>query len=297
MNAKVSVRDLRAVFEVAEQGSFARAADALWVSRARMSEQIRSVETLLGVRLFDRTTRSVTVTPAGRVFVDYAIRLLADLSSMEEAVREVGQQPRGKVRLGLPAGVVNQRFWQVLSAFRRAYPSIDFIFAETIIPELVRSVQTGELDLSVIAWSAGDVPSGVETAALAASNTTVVVAPEHELAKQPEVTVEELAGEALVTFVPGFALRAIAEDFCRRAGLAPLIAMQSSVDETVSGLVRAKVGYSITTMDRAIQDGLAPLTMPVIPTDRVLGLAWSSQNEMSPAARKLRTRVIQSFRE
>ncbi|MER7395318.1 LysR family transcriptional regulator [Streptomyces sp. NPDC000151] len=296
MDANVTVRDLRAVLEVAERGSFARAADALWVSRATMSEQIRGIERGLGVRLFDRTTRSVRLTPAGRVFIDHAARLLADLSGMEEAVREAGEQPRGTVRLGLPAGVVTQRIWHVLSAFRRSYPAIELIFAETTIQDLIHAVQKGELDLSVAAWPAERTPTGVSTAELALSHTGVAVAPDHELAKLPSVPAEELADVPLVTFVHGFALRTIAEDFCRRAGLDPLVAMQSSVDETVSGLVRAKVGYSILTHERAAQDGLTLLPTDIPCPDRVLGLAWAQHGTLAPAAVRLRERIIDGFR-
>jgi len=296
MDIGLSVRDLRAVVEVAEHGSFARAAEALWISRASMSEQIRGVERSLGVRLFDRTTRRVALTPAGKVFIDHAARLLTDLAGMREAVREAGERPHGTVRLGVPAGVVTQRIWHVLSAFRSAYPEIEIVFAETTIHDLILQVRKGELDLSVVAWPAGHGPTGVDTAELAASPTGVVLAPDHELAQHPELTSDELSDLPLVTFVEGFALRDIAADFCHRAGLSPDIALQSSVDETVSSLVRAKVGYTVITRDRAKQDGL--VLVPTTPAclDRVLGLAWpAGGGPQASAARMLRRRIIDAY--
>ncbi|KXF52918.1 hypothetical protein AXA44_08785 [Rhodococcus sp. SC4] len=295
MDTKIGVQDLRAVLEVAERGSFARAAEALWVSRATMSEQIKGVERTLGVRLFDRTTRSVNPTPAGRVFVEHAARLLIELAGMQEAVREAGEQPRGVVRLGLPAGVVTQRIWHIISTFRRDYSEIELVFAETTIDELIRSIQKGELDLSVVAWPAGRVPGGVNTAELTSTATGVVVAPDHALAKLSRVPSESLDGLPLVTFVPGFALRAIAEEFCQRAGLQPVIALQSSVDETVAGLVRAKVGYSISTLSNAEREELAVLTTEVPCLDRIVGVAWSKQGLLAPAAAKLRDRIVSGY--
>lgn len=283
------------MMEVAERGSFARAAEAQWVSRASMSERIRGVETGLGVRLFDRTTRTVRLTPAGRVFVDHAGRLLVELAGMQEAVREAGSRPRGVVRFGVPAGVVTQRVWQVLSVFRRDYPEIELIFAETTIDDLLIALRKGELDLSVIAWPAGHGPLGVQTAELATSATGVVVAADHALARAVRVASAQLADVSLVTFVPGFALRAIAEDFCERAGLEPVVAMQSSVDETVTGLVRAQVGYSVTTLDRAGQEGLAVLSTELGCLDRVLGVAWSAHGALAPGPAKLRDRLIEGF--
>lgn len=296
MDTNISVPDLRAVLGVAQHGSFARAAEALWLSRARMSEQIRDIERGLGVRLFDRTTRSVKLTPAGRVYVERAAQILAELASMQEAVREAGERPRGTVRLGLPAGVVTQRIWHVVSAFRTAYPEIEFVFAETTIEELVESLRKGDLDLSVVAWPAGRPPPGVRTTELASSPTGVVVAADHPLAKAPRVASADLGSLPLVTFVRGFALRAIAEDFCQRAGLEPVVALQSSVDETVAGLVRAKVGYSVTTLDRAEQERLCVLSTELGCLERVVGLAWPQHAALAPAAAKLRDCIIDDFR-
>ncbi|MDI3196008.1 LysR family transcriptional regulator [Pseudarthrobacter sp. AL07] len=296
MDPKIGLRDLAAVVGVAEAGSFSRAAEALWISRATMTEQVKNVERILGVKLFERTTRSVSPTPAGRVFVDHASRLLIDLSGMQDAVREAGELPRGVVRIGLPAGVVTQRIWYSISGFRRDYPEVELHFVETTIDQLIRSIHKGELDLSVISWPAGEAPSGVRTKELGSTATGVVVSPDHALTRTHPVSSEDLNEFPLVTFVQGFALRAIAEDFCHRAKIEPIIAMESSVDETVAGLVRAQVGYSITTVEQAEREGLAILSTKIASLDRVTGLAWSNRGELASVAAKLRDRIAEGAR-
>ncbi|MEQ6899833.1 LysR substrate-binding domain-containing protein [Nocardioides sp. YIM 152588] len=297
METKLEVRDLRAVLEVAEQASFARAAEALWISRASMSEYVKRVESVLGVRLFDRTTRAVRLTPAGRTFVDHATRLLADLDGMQDAVQAAGALTSGKVRLGLPAGVVNQRIWHAISVFHRDHPAVELEFTETTVEQLVRAVQGRDLDLSIVAWPVGSPPTQVAAVELDTEPTCVAVAPDHPLAATGRtVASEELAEIPLVTFTPGFVLRTIAEDFCRRAGLSPTIALQSSVEETVAGLVHAQVGYTVTTHHRARQAGLALLTTEVVSTERVRGLAWAAQGTLNPVAALIRDRLISGFR-
>lgn len=296
MQPKIGVRDLTAVLEVAEAGSFSRAAESLWVSRATMSEQIKHVEHLLGVKLFDRTTRSVSLTPAGRVFAEHAARLLIDLAGMQDAVREAGDLPRGTVRIGVPAGVVTQRIWYSISGFRRDYPEIELVFVENTTAELLRSITKAELDLSLASWPAGQTPTGVQTTELGSTATGVVVAVDHPLAKAPSMASADLAEIPLVTFVHGFALRAIAEDYCQRAGIQPVIAMESSVDETVAGLVRAKIGYSITTAEQAEREGLTMLATEIPCLDRTIGLAWSNRGELTSAAAKLRDRIADGSR-
>ncbi|WP_168929278.1 LysR family transcriptional regulator [Nocardioides sp. GY 10113] len=295
MESKIEVRDLRAVLEVAEHGSFARAAEALWISRASMSEYVKRVEEALGVRLFDRTTRAVRLTPAGRTFVDHATRVLADLDGMQDAVQAAGALTRGRVRLGLPAGVVNQRIWQAISVFHRDHPAVELEFTETTVDDLVRAIQKGDLDLSVVSWPVGAPPARVAVAELDTEPTTVAVAPDHPLAGRT-VAASELQEIPLVTFTEGIVLRTIAEEFCRRADLSPTIALRSSVDETVVGLVRTQVGYTITTQHRAREAGLAVVTTDVAPLDRVRGLAWSRRGPLDPVAGLLRDRISSGFR-
>lgn len=296
MGPQIQVHDLRAVVEVAERASFAQAAEALMVSRATMSELIKGVERQLGVRLFDRTTRRVRPTPAGEVFVAHATRLLVELGAMTDAVREAGEQPRGTVRLGLPGGVVNQQVWHIISTFHRDHPGIELEFTETSTDEVVRLIQKRELDLSIVAWPVGHLPANVATAVLRADPTGVAVASDHPLTTmRGTVPLEALDGIPLVTFTRGFALRTIAEDFCRRAGLEPAIALQSAVDETVAGLVRAHVGYTITTLRHAQQEQLTTLPMEVPCIERVVGLAWSPHGQLAPVAAKLRDRIVNGF--
>ncbi|TYL45692.1 LysR family transcriptional regulator [Nocardioides sp. BGMRC 2183] len=295
MEPRMGVRDLTAVVAVAEHASFARAAEALWISRASMSEQVKRVEQALGVRLFERTTRSVALTPAGRIFVDHATRVLADLDGMTDAVRAAGELTRGTIRLGLPAGVASQRFWHVLSSFHRDHPAVELEFTETAVDDLVGATSKRELDLSLVAWPAGSPPARVSTAELDVEQTCIAVATDHPWASANAVSAEDLAGVPLVTFTAGFVLRAIAEELCRRAGIEPSIALQSATDGTVAGLVRAHVGYTVTTRAHALDAGLVAVACEVEPLERVNGLAWARRRTLDPVATRLRDRLLSSF--
>ncbi|WP_181407547.1 LysR family transcriptional regulator [Nocardioides sambongensis] len=293
--SRLQVRDLRAIVAVAEHASFARAADALWISRASMSEQVKRVEQVLGVRLFERTTRSVRPTPAGRIFVDHAVRVLAELDGLTDAVRAAGELTRGRIRLGLPAGVVNQRFWHALSSFHRDHPAVELVFTETSVDDLVRAVAARELDLSVTAWPAGAPPTQVSVAELETEPTCIAVAGDHPWATGATLPSADLATEPLVAFSPGFVLRTIAEDLCRRAGGEPTVALQTSTDETVAGLVRAQVGYAVTTHAHARDAGLTAVACEVEPLDRVNGLAWARHRALDPVTTRLRDRLLAGF--
>lgn len=290
--SQIEIRDLRAVIAVAEHASFARAAEALWVSRATMSEQIKTVERRLGVRLFERTTRRVSPTPAGKLFVERANRLLADLGGLQDVVRESGQLTTGRVRLGIPPGVVTRQGWHALSAFHRDYPAVELIFTETSVEEINRAIARRDVDLGITAWPAGRPPEQVASVELGQDPTGVAVAPDHPLAGTRAVTADMLRDMPLVTFTRGFVLREIAEDFCRRSELEPKIALHSSVDSTVAGLVRAELGFTVTTHHHARAEGLTILDTEIDCLERIRGLAWTSRGRLDPVTTLLRNRIL-----
>lgn len=295
MGSQIEIRDLRAVLAVAEHASFARAAEALWVSRATMSEQIKTVERRVGVRLFERTTRRVSLTPGGRVFVERASRLLADLGGLEEMVRESGQLTTGRVRLGIPPGVVSQQVWHALSAFHRDHPAVEILFSETSVEEVNRAIARRDLDLAITAWPAGKLPTQVGSVEVGRDLTGVAVAADHPLVGTRTVTPEMLKKIPLITFTRGFVLREIADEFCQRCELEPKVALYSSVDSTVAGLVRAEFGFTVTTHHHACAEGLAILDVETDCLDRIRGLAWPTRGRLNPVTTLLRDRILHTF--
>ncbi|KPX01184.1 Cyn operon transcriptional activator, partial [Pseudomonas savastanoi] len=96
----VLLRHIRYLLAVSDHGNFTRAAEALHVSQPALSQQIRQLESSLGVQLFDRTRRSVVPTDAGRVYLDHARRCLLELEAGKRALNDVSDLSRGQLRLG-----------------------------------------------------------------------------------------------------------------------------------------------------------------------------------------------------
>jgi LysR family transcriptional regulator for bpeEF and oprC len=115
---------MRTFARVAELSSFTKAADALELSRAVVSTQIAELERHLGVRLFHRTTRRVTLTPDGTEYFERSRRILSEVSAADEAVMRTKQRPQGRLRVDVPVAFGRHLLMPALAQFTARYPEL-----------------------------------------------------------------------------------------------------------------------------------------------------------------------------
>jgi LysR family hydrogen peroxide-inducible transcriptional activator len=289
----MELQQIRYVIAVAQYRSFTKAADSLAISASTLSEQVRRVEEELGVQLFNRTTRHFELTIAGHVFLNHASQIMADYTALREAVRRQEAAPRGIITLGIPLGASPPQFWHTLAIFEKEYTGISIKLTETVIPSLIKSLHSGLLDLSMISWPASDVPPDLTLLEIARNKTGLAVSRDNALATQKRVALRELEHTSLITFIEGFSLRQIAVDVCRRAGFTPAIAFESSSNEAIFELVRCDVGFSILPISEAGAN-IAYLECEPAPMDRMLGIAWPMDRQLTPTAALLRDRIVEA---
>ncbi|MGI5202575.1 LysR family transcriptional regulator [Spirillospora sp. CA-108201] len=135
---------------VAEELHFGRAARRLRMTQPPLSRQIQLLENELKVRLFDRTNRSVRLTPAGRAFLVEARRLLQQADHAAMSVRQVSAGEAGTITLGFTAASAHVALGRVLEAARRALPDVDVVLREMVTRDLVRALAEGGLDLGLV---------------------------------------------------------------------------------------------------------------------------------------------------
>lgn len=116
---------IRAFVRIAEAGSFGKAADQLNIPRSTASKLIQDLESTLGARLIQRTTRQATVTPEGAAYYERALRLLADLDDMDGEARRTRAQPRGRLRVDIGSSLANLALIPALPDFQARYPDIE----------------------------------------------------------------------------------------------------------------------------------------------------------------------------
>jgi DNA-binding transcriptional LysR family regulator len=145
----LTMRQMRAFRQVARTGSFTRAAELTHMTQAGLSILIREVERQLGVRLFDRTTRTVQLTAAGRRLAPVVERVLAELDSVTEEIGTMGDAARQNLRIAATPLVSSQLLPQLLSMFRQMQPHVQVRLLDAALEDVERAVLADEADLGL----------------------------------------------------------------------------------------------------------------------------------------------------
>jgi DNA-binding transcriptional LysR family regulator len=190
----VNERQLEYVVAIAETGIFTAAAERCYTAQSAVSQQVARLEAHLGVRLFERTSRSVRLTEAGQTLLPLARQILADMNRGRDAVRSVGGVVRGALRIGATqtaARILN--LIQLLADYNRKYADVDL--SVTIGPgaELISAIGGADLDVAFAASDSQSLPPGIEFAPFGGAHPLVaVVSPDHQLASHHRVRLEDL---------------------------------------------------------------------------------------------------------
>lgn len=191
-----SIRQLQALVTVADTGSFSRAAEHLHLSPSAVSQLILELEGGLGFKLFDRTTRRVALSPAGRAFVPSAQAVLRQVERARTTATDIRDQAAGLVRIAAPLVVASVLLPGIVADYRRERPKVIVRVIDCSVDALVEKVASREVDLAV----GPDRPVGpeVERATLYSSPWVVWCAPTHAFARMKSVTWADLGKGELV---------------------------------------------------------------------------------------------------
>jgi DNA-binding transcriptional LysR family regulator len=285
----MELRHLTYFVAVAEQLSFSRAAEELHVAQPAISQQIRALEKELGVQLFDRVGKRVSLTEAGRALLPHARQILAAVEAAENEIRERTSLVRGTVSLGTPPTVSAHLLPSLLTRFKRAYPGLDVRLREAGTETLLHFVEAGQLDLAIVA--ADRLPAIIESTPFLEEAYLLAVSLQHPLARAERKTVRlaDLAAEPFILFSEDYRLREVTLSACRRAGYEPKAALDGGALQSALEFVAAGLGVALVP-EIALEGrkdihalGISDQTL-----HRSLGLVWRKGHYLGPAARALR---------
>jgi len=146
----MELRHLRYFVAVAEELNFRRAAERLRVAQPALSSQIKSLEEELGVRLFDRTTRSVSLTPTGQIFLNEARGILGATTHAEQLVRKAELGLVGTLRVGVITPATGPLLARVLRHFHQKFPGVQLSLSALTTTEQLKRLRAGELDAGLL---------------------------------------------------------------------------------------------------------------------------------------------------
>lgn len=212
----LSLRQLEYVVALAETAGFHRAAERCNVSQPTLSAQIAQVESVLGVRLFERARTGVLVTPQGRAVVDRAQRVLREMSDLLAAAARSNDPFSGTFRVGVIPTVAPYLLPDVMPALGERYPQLQLVLREERTDEVMRDLRHATLDLGLVALEA---ELGEHEAHEVMKDPFVVAMPAgHPLAAKKRIALEDLENEPVLLLDDGHCFRTQALALCSKAG-------------------------------------------------------------------------------
>ncbi|MDP4796724.1 MAG: LysR family transcriptional regulator [Rhodospirillales bacterium] len=237
--------DLDAFLRVAQTSSFRESAEILGISQPSVSSRIQHLEAVLGVKLFERTTRRVTITDAGERLRGRVERMVIDMRSLVREFKDESHLKRGRVRLGASPSVAASFLPRVISEYQRLWPLIEVELIDDFFGQVLDRIDKGEVDLAVTPFVPGEASFTCEP--LFNDVFMLAVPDSHRLAMQESVVIADLAGEKLLSMPPESAAWAV----IRRAfasvdaDYAPTFLTRDSV--TIVSLIKVGVGISLVS--------------------------------------------------
>lgn len=202
---QVNFRHLRAFVTVARLGSFVEASKALHVTQAALSNSMRELETIVDLRLLDRTTRKVNLSAAGAQYIKYAEKVLLALQEAERCTNELRNHRAGVVRIATSRLVGWSLMAPVFAQFHRLHPDIRVMPVDTLIQNIRATVEMGQADMAISTFTDTVKQDHIETTPLFKSRVHAVCHPDHPLAQRRSLTWAELEQQPLI-FVGSYPL-------------------------------------------------------------------------------------------
>ena len=239
----MTLRQLRYFLEIAELRSFTRASAVLHIAQSALSRQIHALEDELGVALFNRHDRGVTLTEAGELLRDRAARLLSDFGQLRDEVVARADEPHGPVRIGLPPSLRDLVNVPLVHACSTRFPRVRLEVYEGISLDLSQLVQDGRLDCALVI----DLDAAhANRAEHLLSETLYLVGPASAgLALDTPVTAEDVAVRELLLTTRPNSLRLIVENLLAQVRRPYRIVADFNTTGLIVELVACGMAYSV----------------------------------------------------
>jgi DNA-binding transcriptional LysR family regulator len=243
----MELRHLRYFLAVAEAANFTKAAETLGIGQPPLSQQVKALESELGVELFRRTARGAELTVAGRVFADEARRVLDDAERAARAAQRAARGETGHLRVGFTGtAAFNENVSGLIRRFREAYPDAELALQEATSGVLLDGLEAGHLDVAIVRPERR-VAEVVQQQPWHDEPMLVALPVSHPLASRKRVALSELADEPFIQ-VPRAAGGTLFDDIisaCAVAGFEPHLAQAAPQMASAVTLVAAGLGISL----------------------------------------------------
>ncbi len=241
----MELRRIRHFVVLAETLNFHKAAEKLHIAQPPLSVSIQKLEAELGLTLFLRNPKGVSLTEEGAHILPLSIRLLQAAEQVEQTALEIREGTNGSLRIGIVGSTTQQLFQKLVSAFRSSYPKISLSFSEATSTQIVQAVSSGKLDIGLIRTPI--LASADVNMQILENDHFILALPEgHPLANQ-KVRLSDLADIPFIVYSSEHArgLHYAMMAACQSAGFSPKISQVAVQVQTVLSLVESNFGLAL----------------------------------------------------
>ncbi|WP_294254147.1 LysR family transcriptional regulator [uncultured Comamonas sp.] len=289
----ITLRQLEVFVAVSEEGSLTRAGEVLGLPQSSISTQLKELEELLGLKLFDRHTRMLRLTEGGMEILPLAKKTLADLGAMLDGSAQLKTLERGRVSIAASSMQAALVLPRMVKAFNEMHPGIRIELMDVTQDEVIQMVIGGAVDFGV-GTAFGD-HGELTMKTLWSEPFFAVLQPDHALAKKKSVTWKELQKFSLIGSRKGNPVRTALEFSLASEGIALKYVHEAALPLTIIGMVAGGLGVGILTgSTRRLSEALGLLLKPISQPrlEREVVLVLHSARSLSPAAKKFNEALI-----
>jgi DNA-binding transcriptional LysR family regulator len=281
----MEIATLQAFVEVAGHASFSAAAEAMFLTQPAVSKRVAQLESELGVRLFDRIGRRVSLTSAGAALLPRAQRLLNDARELRRLVSDLSGEVGGRLVMGTSHHIGLHRLPAPLKRFTDSYPQVELDIRFMDSEAACRAVETGDLELAIVTLPPQQQPN-LSMQVIWDDPLAFMVATDHSLAGRDRVTLDELLEYPAV--LPGSTTytRAILEEAVRSAGTELRVGMATNYLETLHMLVATGLGWSLLPAT-VLDDKVREIAVDGMQLSRQLGAVTHRKRSLSNAGAEM----------
>jgi DNA-binding transcriptional LysR family regulator len=286
----MDLRQLKVFLEITDSEGFTRAAEKLHIAQSALSTSIRKLEEELGVVLFNRGERKVSLTAEGEVLAAHAREILQGVVKARQEIEDLRGLLKGEVKVGLTPMLSSFFFPKIISAFKRRHPGLQISICGDSAWNIQRMVESGEIDMGIIA---GTIPGELDYHHLVREEVIACVYRNHPYAGAKKLPLRILLNQPLIHFKEGYHLREMVDELARKEGISPVVMAESNLFTLVRSLVKEELGLAFLLKMAISRDSeVAAISCdPALYLD--LSIAWKKNARLSPANRAFLNFLIQ----
>ncbi len=248
----MEINYLREFVVLAEVGNYLAAAAQLFMSQSSLSRHIKSMEEELGIPLFDRTTRNISLSEFGKTFLPYASEITQIQSKYQKALFNYKRSSHGSLSIGSIPSMSQYKIIDLLFRFQQEYQDFTLNLIEQDSIQLIEMIENNKLELAFVR-SSEDLGSQFQQILFAEDTLAAIMPRTHPLAEKDAIGLEELANETLLLLSSDTFMYHLCVDKCKKAGFEPIVGYTGRRSENIIALVEKGAGIALLTQNPIMQ--------------------------------------------